>query len=244
MGIQRLKKYILKFTPNKVLKFYQEPVRDKIKEEKKFENLSYSQEGEDLILNRFFGDKKNGFYIDIGAHHPMRFSNTCLFYKKGWSGVNIDAMPGSMNEFEKHRSRDINIEQPIAERRGELSFYIFNESALNTFDSLQAEKYVNNSYMVLENRKLEAIPLKDVLEKYFPEGKEIDFMSIDVEGYDLKVLKSNDWDKYRPLLILVESLENESIDEFQRNEINTYLISKGYLFFAKTINTCFFKYIN
>ena len=76
-------------------------------------NICYSQNGEDLILNRFLENKKNGFYIDIGAHHPIRFSNTYLFYKKGWRGINIDAMPGSMDLFNKIRSRDINIEKEL-----------------------------------------------------------------------------------------------------------------------------------
>ena len=72
-------------------------------------NLCYSQNGEDLILNRFLENKEKGFFIDVGAHHPIRFSNTYLFYKKGWSGINIDAMPGSMTKFNKIRPKDINI---------------------------------------------------------------------------------------------------------------------------------------
>ena len=75
-----------------------------------YKNDSYSQEGEDLIINRLIDSKKNGFYIDIGAHHPFRFSNTYKFYKMGWNGINIDAMPGSMKLFREKRPRDINIE--------------------------------------------------------------------------------------------------------------------------------------
>ena len=60
---------------------------------------SFSQEGEDLVLARIFEGKKNGFYVDIGAHHPTRFSNTHYFYRRGWSGINIDAMPGSMKNL-------------------------------------------------------------------------------------------------------------------------------------------------
>ena len=77
---------------------------------------SYSQEGEDLILQRFFEKQAVGFYVDVGAHHPRRYSNTYLFYKKGWSGINIDAMPNSMKRFDKYRPRDINIEKPISEK--------------------------------------------------------------------------------------------------------------------------------
>ena len=61
-----------------------------------FGSLCYSQEGEDMILGKIFSGQKHGFYVDVGAHHPLRFSNTYLFYLKGWRGINIDAMPGSM----------------------------------------------------------------------------------------------------------------------------------------------------
>lgn len=94
---------------------------------------SYSQEGEDLILNRLFANKDKGFYIDIGAHHPYRFSNTYLFYLNGWTGINIDAMPGSMTPFKSKRPKDINLEVPILDKEGIMTYYQFNEPALNGF---------------------------------------------------------------------------------------------------------------
>src|SRR6187431_556967 len=100
---------------------------------------SYSQEGEDLILNRILEKKTCGFYVDVGAHHPKRFSNTYLFYQKGWRGINIDAMPGSMAEFRNFRPRDINIEAAVGAAK-EIPFYVFDEKALNTFDSNLAEE--------------------------------------------------------------------------------------------------------
>ena len=105
----------------------------------KYINESYSQEGEDMILSRYFDGQLKGFYIDIGAHHPKRFSNTYIFYKRGWSGINIDAMPGSMYEFNKYRSRDINIESAISLEPSELTFNIFKEPALNTFSNELAQ---------------------------------------------------------------------------------------------------------
>jgi hypothetical protein len=84
---------------------------------------SYSQEGEDRILLRPFENCKDGFYVDVGAHHPTRYSNTYLFYRMEWSGINIDAAPGSMNLFKKKRPRDINLEVAISDREEELTFY-------------------------------------------------------------------------------------------------------------------------
>ena len=71
---------------------------------------SYSQEGEDMLLDRFLEDRSVGFYVDVGAHHPKRFSNTYRLYCRGWRGLNIDANPGSMTLFQKLRPRDINVE--------------------------------------------------------------------------------------------------------------------------------------
>jgi hypothetical protein len=150
-----------------------------------------------------------------------------------------------MSLFEKYRPRDVNIEQPISEKYEKLTFYIFNEKALNTFVQSNAEKYLlNPDYKILEKKELEAFPLTQVLERYYPEGKQVDFMTVDVEGLDLQVLKSNNWLKFKPLFVLVETLEMESIIEFQNSDIYNFLISKGYLFFAKTVNTYFFKISN
>ncbi len=245
MGISALKFFFLKITPKKILNIYQETIKKQLSELDIYSTLSYSQEGEDLILKRIFEGQKTGFYVDVGAHHPKRFSNTFLFYKAGWRGINIDAMPGSMDRFKEVRPEDINLEIAISDKDEKLIFHIFNEPALNTFDASQAEKYLlNTNYEVKNKKELRVFPLGAVLEKYNTKGKQIDFMSIDVEGLDLQVLKSNNWIKFKPLIILVELLEIKSIDEIQKSEIYIFLISNGYIFLAKTVNTCFFKISN
>jgi FkbM family methyltransferase len=162
--------------------------------------IAFSQEGEDLILNRIFSGKHQGFYIDIGAHHPVRFSNTYLFYKMGWRGINIDAMPGSMKPFQKHRSRDINLEVPINSTSTEIDFYIFNDPALNGFSKELSLKRDSESeiFKIEKTLKLKTYRLDEILNKHLPKNQPIDFMSVDVEGLDLEVLKSNNWEKYRP----------------------------------------------
>lgn len=96
---------------------------------------SYSQEGEDMIMRRLLSGKKDGFYVDIGAHHPFRFSNTYHFYKQGWRGINIDARPKIMRTFDRMRPRDTNIECAIGETEGYLDYYCFAEPAFNGFNS-------------------------------------------------------------------------------------------------------------
>jgi len=204
---------------------------------------SYSQEGEDIILRRILGEKKTvGFYVDIGAHHPKRFSNTYYFYKKGWRGINIDAMPGSMKLFRKIRSRDINLEFAISNKRQNLIYYCFNEPALNGFSKiLSIERNKKEEYKIIDEIKIETLTLAEVLDTYLPSDTIIDFLSVDVEGLDFQVLTSNDWSKYKPNVVLVEDL-NFSFDSPDNSKIYKFLMDKNYHLIAKTMNTVF--YIN
>jgi FkbM family methyltransferase len=207
---------------------------------KKYSLSSYSQEGEDLILQRIFEYKNVGFYIDVGAYHPFRFSNTYLFYLKGWRGINIDPTPGSMRLFNKFRKRDINLEVGIGEKEDTLIYYMFNEPALNTFDENLAKKRDGEKgYYIIKELSIKVYPLSKILEEYLPEGQKIDFLTIDVEGKDFEVLKSNDWSRFRPKVVLVEILSS-SIEEVFESPIYIFMKENGYSFFAKTFNTCFF----
>ena len=92
--------------------------RQRILGRRAYMNPSYSIEGEDRIVRTLLWRKHDkGFYVDVGAHHPFRFSNTYLFYTQGWSGINIDATPGSMKAFNKYRPRDINLEVGVGRGR-------------------------------------------------------------------------------------------------------------------------------
>ncbi|PSM50621.1 SAM-dependent methyltransferase [Chroococcidiopsis sp. CCALA 051] len=234
MGVKRILKNIL---PIKILSLLQ-----KLKKQlnNNYVNKSYSQEGEDLILNKIFECKQNGFYVDVGAHHPKRFSNTYLFYQKGWNGINIDAMPGSMNLFKKYRPRDINIEAAIAKEKTEMSFFMFDEPALNTFDRNLAAERIAHGWKLLKEQSAIATPLKEILNSNLVSQQKIDFMSIDVEGLDLEVLYSNDWQAFKPEYILIECL-NLSITKLSTNETYQFLIQQGYELFAKTCRTLIFK---
>lgn len=205
-----------------------------------FSVKSYSQEGEDMILSRIFGDTPIGFYVDVGAHHPFRFSNTYYFYKKGWRGINIDAMPNSMKLFNKFRSRDVNLEIPISDNEQLLTYFSFNEPALNGFsEELSRERHGKNGYIIQQEIKLKTSKLSYVLDEHLSNGMKIDFLSIDVEGLDLNILKSNNWVKYRPKCILIEIL-GSSLSDIENGEIAILLKQYGYGIYAKSIHTVFF----
>lgn len=202
---------------------------------------SYSQEGEDMILRRIFEGKKNGFYVDVGAHHPFRFSNTYFFYKRGWRGINIEPNPDVINEFNFDRKGDINLQLGVSEVAGNLKYYFFDEPALNTFDSKIVEsRHSNTNYKVVRTSDIPVERLDHILEKYLPVGMNIDFLTIDVEGLDFSVLKSNDWDRFRPGCVLVEALET-SLEETLKGEIFSFMQGNGYGLFAKTFNTLIFR---
>ena len=201
---------------------------------------SYSQEGEDMILRRLFDKQQTGFYVDVGAHHPMRFSNTYFFYKKGWEGINIDAMPGCMKLFNKMRHRDINIEKPISNKKQVLTYYAFNEPALNGFSKeLSQERAEKDNYFIEFTKDIETSTLEEVLNINLPKDKEIDFLSIDVEGLDFMVLKSNNFKKHKPKIILIEML-GINLKDIENNKITRYLESYDYSIYSKTVNTVIF----
>jgi hypothetical protein len=213
--------------------------------EREYSSRSFAQEGEDLILKiHFQGKTTPGFYVDVGAFHPFRFSNTYLFYRQGWRGINLDATPGVMSAFERHRPRDINLQQPIANGRHELPFYIFNEPALNGFSKTLSEARdagaAPGPYHIVETIALQTAPLREVLAHHLPAGQAIDFMSVDAEGLDLDVLRSNDWDRYRPEIVLAEAADGTGLEAVANSELSRFMREKGYEAMTRTPRTVFF----
>ena len=194
---------------------------------------SWSQEGEDRILWRYLDQRRDGFYVDVGAHHPFRFSNTCLLHRAGWRGINIDAMPGSMTAFRKHRPGDINLEIGVSEQAGAARFYIFNEPALNTFDATVAASHSRGDWQVERIVEVPLRPLRDILAEYRPTGP-IDLLTVDAEGHDLSVLRSNDWQRFRPSVVMAESLGRSLAD---LDPVAQFLQAQGYVAMARTVNT-------
>jgi FkbM family methyltransferase len=210
-----------------------------------FYTESYSQEGEDMILRRLFDEKRSGFFVDVGAHHPTRYSNTYLFYKwLGWRGVNIDALPGSMELFRRMRPEDVNLEVAIAEAAGTSTYYEFDEPALNGLSAdLSRERAATGAAQLVAKTAVRTRRLADVLEEHLPAGKEIDFLSVDVEGLDLEVLRSNDWSRYRPSVVVVEDVEAAELGGAGETRLSRFLRERGYVLSCRTPSTSIFRSI-
>jgi len=198
---------------------------------------SYAQEGEDLILAQIFAGQARGFYVDVGAHHPQRFSNSYRLYRLGWRGINIDATPGSMALFWRLRPRDINLELAVAERPGELPLYRFTEPALNTLDAGLARARAAAGALPLPPSAVAALPLATILARHLPPGQPIDLLSVDVEGLDVAVLRSNDWSRFRPRCVLVEC--DVRLADLGAAEVVRLLGPLGYAPVARTLRNLF-----
>ncbi len=210
----------------------------------KHQNQSFSQEGEDRILFSIFGPRTSGFYVDVGAHHPRRFSNTFLFYNLGWRGINIDASKEAIRLFKVERKRDINIHCGIGSRAGYKQFIVFDEPAVSTFNKAVAQDKVNNTKFRVRSRvKVPIRPLSQVLRRHLKSNQVIDFLSIDVEGNDFEVLKSNNWKKYRPLYIAIEIYGVKDFNTVLQDPVTFYLAKHHYAPIAKTLNTVIYKRI-
>jgi len=191
---------------------------------------SYSQYGEDLIIDKLLNNKSTGFYVDIGASHPIKFNNTYMFYVRGWNGINIDPNPTSKQAFDILRPRDINYTLGIANKTATMPFYMISDSMYSTFSKEEANESVLGGKTLDGVIDIKVKKLKDVLAK--EKIKEIDFMSVDTEGYDYEVLQSNDWSKYKPIVLCVEC-------HADADKINDFLAKKGYKRVFKETNSIF-----
>ena len=199
-----------------------------------FKSSNFSQNDEEVVLSEIFSNVNNGFYIDVGCHHPRRFSNTARLYKNGWNGINIDASAKNLKLFKVFRKRDININALISEKSENLKFYYFNESALN---GILSQSKVNSlkdvGYKVINEEFITTQRLNDILVTCKVADKTIDLLDIDVEGYDFQVLKSIDLNLFYVKVILIETGENE-------NAIIKYLSNYNYNIYKKIDRNVFF----
>jgi FkbM family methyltransferase len=200
----------------------------------------YGQFGEDTALQTYFIGKMwnetseyevktEGFYVDIGAFSPILISNTYWFYQHGWRGINVEPFPEVIAKFNALRPRDINISCAMGYKSGIDKYYSWGNSNLNTFSMEKVNDYLSRGLAkekptVLE---IEMMKLEELFDRHLPKGQKIDFISIDVEGLDLDVLKSNNWGKYRPELVVVE-LDAGNIEEVINSQLYDYMIGNDF----------------
>ena len=193
---------------------------------------TYSMDGEDLAINKFVEKKKNGFYVDVGAHHPIQRNNTHILFKKGWEGINIDINEFSIDLFNYLRPKDLNLQIAVSNKNGEITFYSQkNFSQLNTTDKDIAKEHFQNNF---RTKVIKCKTIQNILDNSKYNNKKIDFLNIDVEGAEMQVLSTLNFELHNPTLICIEILGYRSMDsksreiEIQKNEIYQFLSAKKY----------------
>ena len=167
------------------------------------------------------------------------YSSTYYFYRRGWRGINVDALPGTKRLFSRMRPRDITIECGVGSQPGVMPYFAFDEPALNTFSASEAERKNRAPYHIVETFQIPVVTLQQILKEHLPDDTVIDFMTIDAEGFDHEIVASNDWAKYRPRVLLVELLTTE-LGQLDVHPTAKLLGENGYRIIAKTFNTFFF----
>lgn len=202
----------------------------------KFRRNSYSQSGEDAIMDYIFSLRgiSKPTYIDIGANHPFYLNNTALFYERGCRGINVEANPDLIKEFKVQRPADININIGIADKENEMDFYVMEDNTLSSFSKEETDAMVVHGKKLAAVKKIKLTTVEKILDEYC-DGVFPDILSIDVEGLDFQILKTIDFANNSPKIICVEAAEYSPIGAgARRTEMIDFLVENGYYEYANT----------
>jgi len=187
-----------------------------------FKKKSYSMDNEDTAVLNYFKDKQNGFYVDVGCYHPTHRNNTYLLHKQDWNGVNIDTSEFSIDLFNHMRPKDLNYNCAISNKNEMIKLFYQKElSQLSTTKRDQAETVFQGN---IKEKEIQAFTLDEILNRERYKNTKIDFLDIDVEGADLKVLEGLSFDKFKPELVCVEI----HAKEIKQSDIYKFLDDKNY----------------
>ena len=197
--------------------------------------ISYSYGGIDSLVLNIFKNQKNGLYLDIGCGHPIKNNNTYLLNKKGWSGINIDLDEENIDLFNSYRKKDVNLATAVSDKEGETDLYFYHsKSALNTISKENADF---QKAKVSSIKKIKTQTINKIIENSPFKDRKIDFLTVDVEGSELAILKNFDFTKYSPKVIVVEYLDlslkkleikNLNINNIIKSEIYKLIVSNNY----------------
>ena len=195
-------------------------------------NISFSKSGDDIQLMKLINNYTPGVYVDIGCWHPIKASNTYYFHLRKWKGICIDPNPELKELYKKLRPSDDFVNVGIGNSTSSMFYYMLEESSMNTFSYEFIQKH-NLESKIITKVEVPMITLKEILNLRLKKGDRLDFFDVDAEGYDLEILKTNDWVKYRPKIIVVES------DDFLQKDITSdivqYLQKQNYRLLWKSI---------
>tara|TARA_B100000787_G_C16196697_1_gene301428 strand:- start:4472 stop:5185 length:714 start_codon:yes stop_codon:yes gene_type:complete len=195
----------------------------------KYSKKSYSISNVDLIIDRLFLKINNGIYVDVGCNHPIKYNNTYLLYKRGWSGINIDLDHTAIEQFNIMRKKDHNIEALISSSDGEVKnvYHYHERSAINTVSKDLADKRITKPKKIIKKK---SITLNSVIENSPYKNKKINLLSIDIENHEYEALKNFNFTKYNIDVIVAECTD------MAQDKLEIYTQSLDYI-----ISTNFYK---
>lgn len=199
----------------------------------------FGQHAEDVLVRKLFDRKKrDGKYLDLGAYHPFRFSNTAYFWLKGWSGVNVDANPQSIKLFDAARPADVNICAALVEQKaldqGLTHIQLMLPSHRDTRTGVSATGTVDASLAAEHNQaegiSVPATSVNQILRAY--DLRTVDYLNVDIEGYDERIICEFDFDFCRPQVITIEDFAHD-LTELAATPITQHLRAQGYALVAR-----------
>ena len=207
-----------------------------------YKKISYSQSGEDLIIDYIFRLRNilTPTYLDLGSNHPYSLNNTFFFYKSKSRGVNIDANPIQIKLFNLERNDDVNVNIGVGIKKGYLDFYIFDYDPLSTFSKFECDKLIQEGRVLVRTELIQIKTISEIIKEYFNDVYP-DFVSIYVEGFDEEIINSMDFSKSKPKVICLETVEYTSNGTGKKRQSLIQNVTKlGFTVYADTnINTIF-----
>lgn len=206
-----------------------------------FKKSSYSQCGEDLLVSFVLGlicGQRPKKYLDVGANHPFRLSNSALLYENGGIGILVEPDPYFAKLLRRKRRRDKVLQAGVhfsGEERADL--FVMDSPTLNTLSRQEMERYVAMGHQLVDTVSVDLININTILGM----SEEIDFMNLDIEGLDQDILEMIDWEKYRPVCVCVETISYETKREPIKNDnIIKLMLANDYILYADTfVNSIF-----
>ena len=202
---------------------------------KKYSKRSYSFNSVDLIIDYLLKYIKNGIYVDVGCNHPIKYNNTYILHKRGWSGINIDLDESAIKLFKKYRKNDYNIVALVSNDEEIKKTYIYHDrSAINTVEKDLVDVRENKPKKIIEKK---SITLNKIIENSPFNNKKINLLTIDVEGHEFSVLENFEFSKYKIDVVVIELLDKkikkmemwtQSIDFVLKSNIYNLLLKNDY----------------
>ena len=192
--------------------------------------LNGSQFGEETKINKLFKNNYKGTYIDLGCFHPTRYNNTFRMYKKGWKGINIDLNPLTIDLFNYARPKDINICTAISNKKSKKKVYFYGDLDSKNSLNLNHKKWVGKHFNIdnkdFKIKNIKTNKLGNILEKY--NFHKTDFMNIDIEGHELEVLKSLNFNRFKIKVICIEIVNHDKFTNERKKKIISLLKKNNY----------------